>query len=313
MEYRTLGRTGISVSVIGFGAWAIGGNKFGNSYGATNDRESAKAIAKAIEMGCNFFDTADAYGHGHSEEILGAAFKGKRDKIIIASKVGGDFYKSPTRMNFDPEYITFALEKSLKRLDTDYIDLYQLHNPPLHMIRQGEIFDIMGKLKLQGKIRAIGISIFEPVEGVETIKNEMSDCIQVVYNVLNRQAAKDLFPLARERNIGIIAREPLSNGILTGKFNGFEIFETGDVRKPWPKEYFQHLVSFSHDLKNLLEDENRSMAQAALQFVLSQPAVSTVIPGMKTEIQVEENLNTVNLGGMKEGELTRIIQFLLQK
>jgi len=313
MNYRTLGRTEFSVSEIGFGAWAIGGNQFGNSYGTTKDNESLQSLQKAIDLGCNIIDTADVYGHGHSEELLGEALTGIRQKVYIATKVGGDFYHGPTRPNFDADYIHFALEQSLKRLKTDYIDLYQLHNPPLHLIQEGSIFEILFKLKSEGLIRAVGLSIFEPSEGVEAIRNDCVECIQVVYNIFNRQAAKELIPLAREYNIGLIAREPLHNGILTGKFDGDEIFEEGDIRSRWSQKYFEHLVNFTSNLKNVINTEDRTLAQTALQFVLSQSSISTVIPGMKTGDQVEENLRTVNQKPLTEEEQKQIIQYLMHK
>jgi len=313
MNYRTLGRTDFSVSEIGFGAWAIGSNQFGNSYGTTKDSESIQAIHKAIDLGCNFIDTADIYGHGHSEELIGKAIAGKRQNLFIATKVGGDFYHNPARLNFDPVYIRYALENSLKRLNTDYIDLYQFHNPPLHLIQDGSIFDVLYKLKHEGFIRAIGLSIFEPTEGIEAIRNDLIDSIQVVYNIFNRLAAKELFPLARNKNIGIIAREPLNNGILTGKFFGDEIFEEGDIRSKWSQEYFEHLVNFTTSLKNVVKTEDRLISQTAIQFVLAQSAVSTVIPGMKTSDQVEENFRSLNVKQITEEELKIIIQHLMHK
>jgi aryl-alcohol dehydrogenase-like predicted oxidoreductase len=313
MKYRRLGKTDFSISEIGFGAWAVGGNQFGNSYGTTKDSESIQSLQKAIDLGCNFIDTADVYGHGHSEELIGKALTGDRQKIFIATKVGGDFYHGPTRLNFDPTYIRFALEKSLKRLNTDYIDLYQLHNPPLQLIQEGSIFEILFKLKREGHIRAIGLSIFEPTEGVQAIRNESVDCLQVVYNILNRQAAKELFPLARENNIGLIAREPLNNGILTGKFSGDEIFEEGDIRSRWSQNYFEHLVNFTSNLKNVIKTEDRSLSQTSIQFVLAQSSISTVIPGMKTSDQVEENFRSINLKQLTEEELKLIVKYLMYK
>jgi aryl-alcohol dehydrogenase-like predicted oxidoreductase len=313
MKYRTLGRTNFSVSEIGFGAWAIGGNQFGNSYGTTKDSESIEALQYAVDQGCNFIDTADVYGHGHSEELIGKALEGIRKEIFIATKVGGDFYHSPSRQNFDAEYIRFALENSLKRLNTDYIDLYQLHNPPLYLIQDGGVFEILYKLKSEGYIRAIGLSIFDPTEGVAAIRNDSIDCLQVVFNIFNRQAAKDVFPLATENNIGVIAREPLNNGILTGKFSGDEYFEEGDIRSKWTQKYFEHLVYFTQSLKNRVKTEDRSLAQTAIQFVLAQSAVATVIPGMKTTDQVRENLRSIHQKQLSEEDLKIIIQHLLHK
>src|SRR5256712_7670966 len=166
MKTRTLGRTGLTVSEIGFGAWAIGGNAHGNSYGPTDDELSLAAIGRALELGCNFFDTADVYGHGHSEDLLGQALRGHRSEVIIATKVGGDFYHGTPRMNFNSDYLEFALGKSCERLGTDYIDLYQLHNPPIQLIKDGRIFKILDRLKASGKIRHYGISIHDPQEGL---------------------------------------------------------------------------------------------------------------------------------------------------
>ena len=312
MKYRTLGKTGFEVSEIGFGAWAIGGNAFGNSYGSTRDSDSLKALEKALTLGCNFFDTADVYGHGHSEEILARILGGRRQNVFVATKVGADFYQSPLKLNFSPKYIRSACEKSLQRLNTTYIDLYQLHNPPNYLLQSDEIFEPLYELKKEGLIRAIGLSIFHPEEGLDAIKRGHVDCIQVVYNILNRQAGKELLPAARERNIGIIAREPLQNALLTGKFKGSESFEEGDIRYGWSVQYFNHMVKFASDLKELLHNDNRTLTQAALQFVLAQPAVSTVIPGMKNTNQVKENLKTTNLPPMTEKELSRIIQNLMR-
>ena len=133
VRYRTLGRTGIRVSEVGFGAWGIGGNAHGNSYGPTEDATSIAAVRRAIDLGCTFFDSADVYGWGHSEEVLGEALADCRQDVVIATKVGGDFYHGGVRLNFDPGYIAFALDRSLQRLRTDHVDVYQLHNPPLEM------------------------------------------------------------------------------------------------------------------------------------------------------------------------------------
>src|SRR5215472_11683880 len=217
MKYRVLGKTGLKVSEVGFGAWAIGGNAYGNSYGPTDDTESLQAIGRALELGCNFFDTADVYGHGHSEELLGQALQGHRSELVIATKVGGDFYHGNPRMNFTPDYLEFALGKSCERLQTDYVDLYQLHNPPMQLIRDGRMFKTLEKLKASGRIRSYGISIHDPQEGIQAMKNKDIGAIQVVFNLLRQEAKNQLFREATQENVGIIAREPLANGFLTGK------------------------------------------------------------------------------------------------
>jgi aryl-alcohol dehydrogenase-like predicted oxidoreductase len=176
-----------------------------------------------------------------------------------------------------------------------------------------DVFDILFKLKKEGYIRAIGVSIFDPIEGVAAIRNDCVDCIQAVFNIFNRQAAKDLFPLARDNNIGVIAREPLNNGILTGKFSGDELFEDGDIRSRWSQKHFEHLVNFMLSFKNLIKSEERSFAQTAIQFVLAQSAVSTVIPGMKTADQVKENIRSIIQMPLTEDDQRMIVQHLMQK
>src|SRR5262249_27215274 len=230
MRYREFGNTGIKVSEIGFGAWAIGGNEHGNSYGPTEDKMSLEAVAKALELGCNFFDTADVYGCGHSEELLGKALRSVRDRVVIATKVGGNFYSGRGRQDFSPDYVRFAIEKSLERLQTDYLDVYQLHNPPLKLIERAETYAVLKELKREGKIRAWGVSIFDPVEGLAAIKLGNPDCIQVVYNIFTTKAADELFQRAQQVGCALIGREPLANGFLSGKYNDDSQFAAGDIR-----------------------------------------------------------------------------------
>ncbi len=295
MKIRKLGSTGLSVSEVGFGAWGIGGNQFGNSYGPTDEQESLRAIVTAIDLGCNFFDTADVYGHGRSEELIGQAIKGRRDQIIIATKGGSDFYHDPARLNFSESHLVFAVEQSLKRLGTEYIDLYQLHNPPFSVIEAGRLFEPLEKLKQQGKIRHYGISIHEPQEGLLALKIASPAAIQVVYNYLRRDAAEELFPRAIAQGIAIIAREPLANGFLTGKYTKDSVFPLGDIRHQWPLKYQTQLINRVQDFAKAITTSPFSHAQTALRFVLAQPAVSVVIPGCKTVEQVEENFRVSDL------------------
>jgi aryl-alcohol dehydrogenase-like predicted oxidoreductase len=295
MKYRKFGSTGFQVSEIGFGAWAIGGNAFGNSYGPTEDEESLKAIKTALDLGCTFFDTADVYGHGHSEELLGRALKGNRERVVIATKGGSDFYHNPPRLNFTGDHLAFAVEQSLKRLQTDYIDLYQLHNPPFSVIEHGRLFEPLEKLKQQGKIRFYGVSIHDPAEGLMALKHGKPAAFQVVYNYLRRDAAEELFPRAIAEGIAIVAREPLANGFLTGKYTRDSVFPVGDIRHQWPLKYQSQLIARVDEFAKRVAGTPLTQPQAALKFVLSQPAVSTVIPGCKTVQQTEENFRTAEL------------------
>jgi aryl-alcohol dehydrogenase-like predicted oxidoreductase len=295
MKFRPFGSSGLQVSEIGFGAWAIGGNAHGNSYGGTNDEESLQAIAAALELGCNFFDTADVYGHGHSEELLGKALKGRRSQIIVATKGGSDFEQDPPRLNFTESHLLQAVEQSLRRLNTEYIDLYQLHNPPFSLVQNGHIFEVLEKLKVQGKIRFYGISIHDPQEGLMALKIGSPTAIQVVYNYLRRDAAEELFPRAVAQGVAIIAREPLANGFLTGKYTKDSIFPVGDIRHQWPSKYQTQLLNQVQDYLKTISTSPFSPTQNALRFVLAQPAVAVTIPGCKTASQAEENCKSSDL------------------
>ncbi len=319
MKRRSLGRTGFAVSEIGFGAWAIGGNKFGNSYGPTDDVEAKKAIRRAVDLGCNFFDTADVYGHGHSEHLLGDALIKLRDKVLIATKVGGNFYNrdvhpllrdrvaqamgTPFKQirpdvplpvthdaNFTPGYLRFAVVKSLERLRTDHIDLLQLHNPSPQQISAMETYGVLEDMKREGLIRAYGVSVHSPEEGLAAIQATMPDVVQVVYNLARRQAEDRFLPAARAANVGVIVREPLANGFLAGRYTTESKWEKGDIRARMPGPYVAQMVALAEQIKAEAAKTGATAAQLALKFPLDNPAVSTVIVGMKTAAQVEENL-----------------------
>ena len=309
MKYRTLGKTGLRVSELGFGSWAIGGNAYGNSYGPTDDQESLQALIAAINQGCNFIDTADVYGYGHSEKLIGEIVsRVDRKSLILATKVGGDFYSGRVIMNFSADYIRFAISQSLKRLKTDYIDLYQLHNPSLELIKDGEVFEVMRELQAEGKIRYFGVTIDDPVEGIEAIRWKGVDTLQVVYNLFEQDASDELFKIAEERNIGLIAREPLANGLLTGKYNENSYFPFGDIRHAWPVSFISHRARAAQKLTPLLSDEIDTLVKLSLKFAMSDTAISTVIPGCKTIGQVMENFSSSDLRYLFEDELSLISQ-----
>lgn len=310
MHYRRLGRTDLQVSEVGFGAWAIGGNKHGHSYGPTDNAASLKAIAKALELGCTFFDTADIYGHGLSEKLLGQALQKRRQECVIATKVGNDFYHGPVHQNFDPDYIRTAVDKSLERLRTDYVDLYQLHNPPLMMLQRGEHYAVLEELKQAGKIRYYGVSVHDAYEGEMAIRTGKPDAIQVVYNLLRSDAREELFPLAQEHDIGLIVREPLASGMLTGKYSADTTFPDGDIRAAWPHEYMVMQVQLVDKLRGLAIAGQRTLAQTALRFVLDAAAVSVVIPGTKSVAQAEENCTASHVPGLTAAERETIQEVL---
>lgn len=319
MKRRILGRTGLAVSETGFGGWAIGGNQFGNSYGPTDDAESRRAVRRAFELGCNFFDTADVYGHGKSEELIGEALHDVRAQVVIATKVGGNFYNravhpllverigqmldrpladvpadAPLPVThdtcFDSSYVRFAVTQCLRRLRTDYIDLLQLHNPPLPAIGRPELYAVLEDLKQEGKIRWYGVSVHPPEEGLAAVTATMPDTVQIVYNLSRREPEDEFFAAARAANVGVIAREPLANGFLAGRFTPDSVWEKGDIRARMPRPYVAQMAALGQRVRELADKSGTTAAQLALKFVLDQPAVSTAIVGMKTVAQVEENL-----------------------
>lgn len=288
MHYRVLGRTGLRVSEIGLGAWAIGGNGHGNSYGPTDDAVSVAAVRRAVDLGCNFFDTADVYGWGHSEEILGEALQGRRDQVFLATKVGGDFYHGGVRMNFGSGYLGFALERSLKRLRTDCVDLYQLHNPPAEMMGDPATYEALDSLKAEHKIDHYGVSVHEPAEALLCIEAGKPETLQIPFSLFRQEWIDDLLAGARKAGVGLIAREPLGNGFLAGRIAPDARFVAGDIRSSWPPGMVAGRATAAKSL-SFLAREGRTPAQAALRFVLAFPEISVAIPGAKTAAQAEEN------------------------
>ena len=318
MNYRDFGRTGIKVSEIGFGGWAIGGNRQGISYGVTDDKLSLEALERALALGCNFFDTADVYGWGHSEALIGQALKGRRDHAVIATKVGSDFYQGYGYQTFSDSYIRFALEKSLERLQTDYLDVYQLHNPPLALLEDGVAVATLESLKLEGKVRAWGLSLRDAEEALAALSTYRPDSIQLPYNLflgdhISPERSR-LFTKAAEAGCAIIAREPLANGFLSGKYRMDPAFGAGDIRRSWPRDYLNARVQAVEQLRFLdLGSGVRTLAQASLAWVLRAREVSVVIPGIKTPEQAEEDLTAASAAALKPADLAQIAELQKRK
>ena len=296
MHYRKLGNTGITVSEIGVGGWAIGGRAeaagtpFG--WGKTSDEDSLAAIRRARELGVTFFDTADSYGFGRSESLLGIVLSRKRQDVVIATKVGvSRDGQGKLSKDFSRQHISHAVDGSLKRLRTDYIDLYQLHNPTLEELRRADIHEAMDRLQEVGKIRFWGVSVTTPEEGIEIINRGWGYALQVLYNVLNQAPAQELFPLAKAKGYGIIARVPLASGLLSGKFRTDSVFAGDDVRQNFltPKR-LEEVIPRVDEAKSIIGGTARSLAEGALRFALCHDAVSTIIPGARNVRQVEMNV-----------------------
>lgn len=290
MKYRRLGKTGLEVSEVGFGGWAIGGS----GYGPTRDEDSRQALEAAWENGVNFFDTADTYGHGHSEELIAEFLKGKpRGRVLIASKAGWDFYHEPSRKNFSPAHLRYACEQSLKRLGTDSIDVYQLHNPSLEEISRGDAVGELEKLRQEGKIRFIGISVHREDEALAALTDSRVASLQLILNMLDQRMAAAVLDRAKGLDVGVIAREPLASGLLTGKYGPEHEFVKDDHRRRWTRQKLALDCRKIEMIRNVLATQRLSLAQAALEFVLDFQTVSTVIPGAKTRGQILENLRAV--------------------
>jgi len=305
MRYRRLGRTGFHVSEIGYGAWGIGGTQW---LGA-DDRESRLALRHAIDLGLNFIDTALAYGEGHSEELVGDVVREADHKIYVASKVPPKNQLWPARPGipiadvFPYEHIMQSTERSLKNLKLDTIDLQQLHVWNPEWIASDEWQRAFEDIKRTGKARAVGISIndHQPDSALEVIKTGLIDSVQVIYNIFDQSPEKHLFPLALERDIGVIARVPLDEGALTGKIDQFTQFEPTEFRAKYfqgdrKKQVAEHVAAIQRDLQL----SNGAMPEVALRFCISHPAVSSVIPGMRTRANVDFNCSIPGKGPLPD-------------
>lgn len=306
MKYRPLGQSGLEVSEIGFGTWGLGGN----SYGPVDDAVSKAALRAAFADGVTFYDTSDLYGNGHSETILGEALGEVRSRIIISTKVGllpHTGFEMPC--DFSPRHIRAGNEASLRRLKTDYIDLYLLHSPTLDILRQADdIIPTLEELKAAGRIRAYGVSVRSPSDALAAVREFGFQALEVNFNLIDQRALDNgLFALALESRVGIIARTPLCFGYLTGKLDGRENFTHLDHRANWPAEQRERWAKSPNLFAFLNAGKPRTPAQLALRFCLDQPAISTVIPGMMNPAEVAENVVSSALDPLGPEELARIM------
>lgn len=295
MQYRRFGNTNMTVSEIGFGAWAIGGGAMvGNTaigWGPADDATSEAAIKKALDKGITFFDTADIYGLGHSESLIGGLLENKKD-VVIATKVGNVARNNQFTTDYTKDYILKACEASLKRLKREQIDYYQLHSARVPQLAQGACIEAMQQLQQEGKIRYWGLSLntFEPdAEAAFLMNNNLGQGFQLVLNVLNQHAIS-LLKNAAKKGYGIIARMPLQFGLLTGKFNDATNFAPNDHRQNrLTKEIIHAANEALQPVWDLCKKYNCSQTALALSYVLSYAEVSTVIPGIRTPEQAENN------------------------
>lgn len=294
MKYRALGKTGITVSEIGFGAWGIGGEMWQGS----DDVQGTAALRKAVELGVNFFDTALAYGEGHSEQLVGKLRRSSIENIYIATKIPPKNRQWPARVGVDfrdafpGSYIIDSTNQSLKNLRVDCIDLQQLHVWSDEWAEADEIWEAVRSLKVQGKIKAFGISLndHQPASAMKAARTGMIDSFQVIFNIFDQSPEDELLPYCQKNSIGVIARVPFDEGGLTGRVKPDTLFPERD----WRNKYFhgdrkQQVSDRVQKLKPLLGVEAKTLPELALRFILSHQSVSTVIPGMRTVANVETN------------------------
>jgi aryl-alcohol dehydrogenase-like predicted oxidoreductase len=311
MQYRPLGRTGFDVSTISFGAWAIGG-----TWGTVQDDESLAALRRAIELGVNFIDTADVYGDGHSERLVGRVRRELQDEIIIATKAGRRLPEQ-TAAGYSRENLTAFVERSLKNLGVSAIDLLQLHCPPTDVYYMPEVFGVLDDLVSAGKLRYYGVSVERVEEALKAIEFENVQTIQIIYNIFRQRPADRFLDEAKRRRVGVLARVPLSSGMLTGKMKRGQQFEADDHRQfnrdgaafdrgeTFSGVDFDTGIEVVEQLRPLVP-QGVSMAQFALRFILMNEGVTCAIPGGKRSEQVEDNCAAADLPPLSPDTMAKI-------
>jgi aryl-alcohol dehydrogenase-like predicted oxidoreductase len=311
MRYRELGRTGIEVSEIGYGAWGIGGAQWGGA----DDDESLQALHRAIDLGLNFIDTALSYGEGRSERLVGQVAREREESVRVATKVPpkNGIWPAEEDANLDdvfpPGYVRECAEESLRNLGMETVDLLQLHVWNDDWADSDELREEVERLRTDGKIRHFGISIndHQPSNGLRLVRSGAVDTVQVIYNVFDQSPEDELLPACREHDVGVIARVPLDEGGLTGRIHADTEFGGDDFRASYfrgdrKREVRERATAIAAELG--IDDDQ--LAEAALRFVLSEPAVSTVIPGMRSIRNVQRNIAASDAGPLSPAERERL-------
>jgi aryl-alcohol dehydrogenase-like predicted oxidoreductase len=311
MEYRELGRTGWKVSAISFGAWAIGG-----TWGEVDDKESLAALHRSLDLGVNFFDTADVYGDGRSERLFAQLRKERKEKFHVATKAGRRL-DPHTASGYNRKNLTAFIERSLKNLDVEALDLLQLHCPPGEVYYRPEVFGILDDLVKAGKLRFYGVSVEKVEEALKAIEYPQVQSVQIIFNIFRQRPAELFFSEAQRRQVGILARVPLASGLLTGKMTQATRFSPDDHRTfNRHGESFDRGETFSGldydaglqavDALRPFVPAGQTMAQMALRWILMFPAVTCAIPGAKRPHQAEENIRAASLPPLSDGIMAGI-------
>ena len=312
MKYKRLGKSGIKVSEIGFGAWSIALAWWGKKI---EEDEAKRMLKKAYDVGINFFETADMYGKGKSEKLIGEVFKGMRDEVVLSTKYGYDFAgaqqigHSELPQKFDADFTNQALSNSLERLQTDHVDVYGLHNPKLRHIRDDTIFQTFDSLMAEGKIKAcqaaLGPAIGWTQEGLEVMERENISTVQTVYNILEQTPGNELLENASKKDVGILVRVPDASGILTGKVNEKTKIDEKDHRSVRKGEWIHASIKKVEQLRPIAERNGLSITELAIKFILSKNGIASVLPTVVSEEEIEQfasmsDGNYINASDMKE-------------
>ena len=313
MKYRNLGDTDIRVSEVGFGVWTVSTGWWGE----VDEARSVGLLRRAFERGINYFDTADTYGSGLGETLLADAFGGMRDEVVISTKIGYDFYNHTARRGqqerpqvWSEEFITFALEQSLGRLGTDYIDFLQLHNTKMDAIENDRLFELMEEFRERGKIRAYGVALGPKIgwleEGVRAMHERNIAGLQMIYNLLEQDPGRGLIEAAEATGTSLIVRVPHSSGMLEGKYDENTTFAKNDHRRHRPKEWLLDGLKKVDQLDFLTESGERTLGQAALKFVLATPEIVSTLPNIYDEEQLAEFAAAPDTPDLTPEELSRV-------
>jgi aryl-alcohol dehydrogenase-like predicted oxidoreductase len=310
-EMRALGHTGIQVSAVGQGTWAMGAK-----WGPTDDQQSMRTLHHALDLGCRFIDTAQEYGDGRSEQLIGRVFRERGERVPVGTKVPPiDMLWETTpgvtqiREKFPAQYLIERCEVSLRNLGVDCLDVYYLHTWCPSWNEETEWYEAMQRLRDQGKIKGIGISVSDarPAEANGSIEAGRVDVVQLIYNMLDQRAATEVFPVARQHNVGMVARVPLASGALVGHWTPRTTFPPDDWRHDvFVGETLERTLLYVDQLRFLAEGPARSLPEAAIRFCISDPTVSSVIPGARSPEEAEANMLAWRQGPLPKGELQRV-------
>ena len=294
MKYRRLGKSGIMVSEIGFGAWTIALDWWGGR--KIDDKDAIKMLKRAFDLGINFFETSDVYGKGRSERLIGEAFKGvNREEVIYSTKWGYDIYgaeqvgHNELPQKHDPSFLNYALQESIKRLQTDFVDVYSLHNPKMNAIQDDLLFETLNKIRNKGKIKSYGVALGPAIgwkeEGILSMEKRDVTCLQSVYNLLEQDPLKDFFQIAEGNDVGLMARVPDASGVLTGKVKMDTVFDKNDHRSTRKKEWIVQALKKIEYIKPIADSYGWTITELAIKFVLSHHKIASVLP---TVVNLEE-------------------------